>query len=209
MLWHDEAKDHRQSCDEGRFNQLCRTHEPKYANGNAAFHAVNECVFQEGRESRSRASGLLRLLQFLPDSFYDPLHSGNRSWYYSEGLDPARFADRVEIVYAWRTPSTSAIILTFCETTYGTFKKNGTFRNYRIASYTERYGYPEIGEKYLEQLASLFEGGYVDKPSHRFIWTVKKRNNQFVTIAEVLAVQDRWLEIIRDTANKLLAVQET
>jgi hypothetical protein len=91
----------------------------------------------------------------------------------------------------------------------GTFRKNGIFRNYRIASYTERFGYPEIGEKYLEQLASLFEGGYVDKPSHKFQWTVKKRPNQFITIAEVLAVQDRWLEIIRDTTNKLLAVQET
>ncbi len=91
----------------------------------------------------------------------------------------------------------------------GTFKKNGTIRNYRIASYTERFGYPEIGEKYLEQLASLFEGGYVDKPSNKFAWTIKKRNNQYVTIAEVLAVQDRWFEIIRDTTNKLLAVQET
>jgi hypothetical protein len=91
----------------------------------------------------------------------------------------------------------------------GTFKQNGTFRNYRIASYTERFGYPEIGEKYLEQLASLFEGGYVVKPSNKFIWTVKKRSNRLITIAELLAVQDRWLEIIRDTTNKLLAVQET
>lgn len=91
----------------------------------------------------------------------------------------------------------------------GTFKQNGTFRNYHIARYTETFGYPEIIEKYLEQLASLFEGGYVDKPSNKFQWTVKKQNNQFITIAEVLAVQDRWLEIIRDTTNKLLAVQET
>lgn len=90
----------------------------------------------------------------------------------------------------------------------GTFRQNGLFRNYRIASYTDRFGYPEIGEQYLERLASLIEGGYVDKPHNKFVWTVKKRANRFATIAEILDVQDRWLEIIRDTANKLLAVQE-
>jgi hypothetical protein len=90
----------------------------------------------------------------------------------------------------------------------GAFKKDGTFRNYRIASYTEKFGHPEIGEQYLQTLASLFQGGYVDKPKHKFNWTVKKRTNQYITISEVLAVQDKWLEIIQDSANRLIAVQE-
>lgn len=90
----------------------------------------------------------------------------------------------------------------------GAFKKNGTFRNYRIANYTQRFGYPEIGEEYLDRLASLFEGGYVDKPTNRFVWTVKKNKNQLITIDEILSVQDKWLELIRNTANKLLALQD-
>lgn len=90
----------------------------------------------------------------------------------------------------------------------GAFKKNGTFRNYRIASYTQRFGYPEIGEEYLDQLASLFQGGYVDKPANRFAWTVKKQKNKSITIEEILAVQDKWLEIIRNTANRLLPLQD-
>jgi hypothetical protein len=91
----------------------------------------------------------------------------------------------------------------------GAFKKDRTFRNYRIASYTAKHGYPEIGEQYLEQLASLFAGGYVHKPSNRFAWTVKKQKKQYVTINEILAVQDKWLEIIRKTADRLIAVQES
>ena len=86
----------------------------------------------------------------------------------------------------------------------GAFKKNGEFQNYRIARYTEKHGYPEIGEQYLKQLASLFEDGYVDSSgSDKFTWTIKKRNNQYITISEILAVQDKWLQIIRDTADKL------
>ena len=49
----------------------------------------------------------------------------------------------------------------------GSFTQKGRFRNWGIAEHTERFGHPEIGEEYLERLASLFENGYVDKPNNK------------------------------------------
>ncbi len=97
----------------------------------------------------------------------------------------------------------------------GTFKKDGTFRNYTIAWHTEKYGYPEIGEQYLEQLAGLPNGGYVDKTSSdRGHWTIRKRDNQSnkqnprpFRISEILVFQDEWIQIARNTC-KLIAAQE-
>ncbi len=48
----------------------------------------------------------------------------------------------------------------------------------------------------------------VAKPANKWIWTVKKGNNQEVTIAACLAVQDKWLAIIQDTVDQLLKAQE-
>lgn len=56
----------------------------------------------------------------------------------------------------------------------GSFTQKGRFRNWGIAKHTEEFGHPEIGEEYLERLASLLEDGYVDKPNNKLQWTVKK-----------------------------------
>lgn len=93
------------------------------------------------------------------------------------------------------------------ELNLGVFRTDGSFRNYRIARMTERMGHPEIGENYLTQLSSLFKGGFVQKGDNKFTWTVR-RADRYVTIAECLAVQDKWLEIIQDTINQLLRTQE-
>lgn len=94
----------------------------------------------------------------------------------------------------------------------GTFKKNGTFRNYTIAWHTEKFGYPEIGEQYLKDLAGLPNFGYVEKTSSdRSYWTIKKRDKQYsrpFTISEILGVQDGWIQIVRKTC-KLIAAQES
>ena len=43
---------------------------------------------------------------------------------------------------------------------------------------------------------------------NKWVWTVKKGNNQEVTIADYLAVQDKWLAIIQETIDQLLKAQE-
>jgi hypothetical protein len=85
----------------------------------------------------------------------------------------------------------------------GTFNSDGSFQNFAIAQITNDIGYPDIGEKYLARLASLFEGGYVNKNTERWRWAVKKGRNQNPTIAECLAVQDKWLDIIREIVAEI------
>jgi len=122
------------------------------------------------------------------------------------------FFDKAKGLGLYVEPGDNSMKLKFVsgdiELNFGVFRKDGSFQNYRIALMTERIGHPEIGETYLTRLASLFEGGYVQKPANKFIWTVKKGNNQNVTIVEVLAVQDKWLEIIQETIDELLKAQE-
>ena len=94
------------------------------------------------------------------------------------------------------------------EFNFGVFKTDGLFQNYGIASSTHNnIGHPEIGEAYLNKLASLLENATVYKSPDRFLWTVKKRSNQYLTIPECLAVQDKWLDVIRETVNELVQVQ--
>lgn len=94
------------------------------------------------------------------------------------------------------------------ELNFGIFRTNGEFWNKRIARLTERIGHPEIGETYLTRLASLFSKGYVYRAPNKFRWTVKKGDNQSLTISDSLAVRDKWLEIIQDTIDQLLKAQE-
>jgi len=86
----------------------------------------------------------------------------------------------------------------------GTFNTNSTFQNYGIAAVTQQIGYPDIGEEYLHELASLFQDGFVSNTTpNKFRWTVKKKNNQYFTLAECLAVQDQWLELIQKTIARI------
>jgi hypothetical protein len=85
---------------------------------------------------------------------------------------------------------------------FATFRVDGTVRNYRIASMTERLGIPEVGEGYLSGLAALFEGGAVHKGSDRWVWTVKK-NGRDLRVEECLAVQDKWLDLIMKTLREV------
>jgi len=93
------------------------------------------------------------------------------------------------------------------EFNFGIFNRDGTFENCGIAKSTADIGHPEIGDEYLEELGAIFNG-YVHRSSSRFQWTVKKTNRQRLNIAECLSVKDKWLEIMRRTADKILEVQE-
>jgi hypothetical protein len=94
------------------------------------------------------------------------------------------------------------------ELNFGIFRTNGDFGNRAIARVTDEIGHPEIGEAYLTRLASLFSKGYLHRPPTKGTWTVKKGANESVTISDVLAVQDKWLEIIQDTIDQLLKARE-
>jgi hypothetical protein len=93
------------------------------------------------------------------------------------------------------------------EHTFGVFRINGTFQNYGIALTTSEIGHPEIGENYLNRLAALLDNTYVYKGINKFQWTVKKKDNQPVSIIECLAITDEWLQLIEETINYLFDVQ--
>ena len=89
---------------------------------------------------------------------------------------------------------------------FGVFHVSGEFWNCSIASATEEIGRPEIGEEYLEKLAVLFNQGFVRRNQNRFYWTVMIRTGnkaRYVTVTEILGVQDKWLEILQATLNAL------
>jgi len=89
---------------------------------------------------------------------------------------------------------------------FGVFTVKGEFLNRGIASWAEAVGRPEIGDAYLEQLAALFEGGFVHRSKRRFGWSVKvrrKRHVALVTLSELLKISDDWLQLVQRTLDKI------
>jgi hypothetical protein len=85
-----------------------------------------------------------------------------------------------------------------------TFRTDGTFRNYGIASRARRLGCPEVGDRYLEQLARLIAGGSVKrKPEDNpFRWTVRK-DGEAVPLTELPGMSEGWLELLQRTIAQL------
>jgi len=118
------------------------------------------------------------------------------------------FLERVRDIGIDIEPGQNSIILKSLlhECNFGIFRTVGYFENSHIASRTESMGQPQIGADYLERLARLLNGGIVRTPTNRFRWTVRiKEGNRdrYVTIAEVLAVQDSWIEIMQNTLDQI------
>lgn len=87
----------------------------------------------------------------------------------------------------------------------GIFTTDGEFYNRGISSAAEGTEKPQIGDEYLFQLANLLDGGFVISSESRFQRTVKikqGKRGRYVTIPEILAVQEKWLEIIQNTLNE-------
>ncbi len=122
------------------------------------------------------------------------------------------FLDRAKKSNLFVEPGQNSLMLKFIsdeiELNFGIFRTNGEFWNKRIAHLTERFGHPEIGETYLTRLAALIPTGYLYRTPNKWRWTVKKGDNEIATIRDVLNVQDKWLELIQDTINKLQDVQD-
>ncbi len=82
---------------------------------------------------------------------------------------------------------------------FGFQKGVPAFRNYGIAlNHKDRTPHP-YGVDYLSALANLLLDTYVYRSVDPFEWTVKKMGGSYVSIEEVLAVQDRWLVLIHKT----------
>ena len=62
----------------------------------------------------------------------------------------------------------------------------------------------------LAQLAQLLKDGFVQSHKNHFMWTVKIRQKQgerLATTAEVLAVQDKWFEIMQRTLDEIAKIE--
>lgn len=95
---------------------------------------------------------------------------------------------------------------TLNDVNFGVFTVKGEFYNCGIASWAEEVGRPEIGDAYLEQLAALFEGGFVHRSRSQFWWSVKIRqghNVSLVALPELLKMSDDWLQLIQRTLDKI------
>ena len=84
------------------------------------------------------------------------------------------------------------------------FKPNGTFYNTGIASRTNDFGLPEIGERYLVELAGLIPGAYCNRSKNRFDWSVKTSDGN-PKIENLLAVQDQWFDLVASVIEELSA----
>jgi hypothetical protein len=122
------------------------------------------------------------------------------------------FLDRAKKLNLFVATGQNSLMLKFMsddiELNFGIFRTNGEFWNKRIAHLTDRVGHPEIGETYLTRLASLIPKGYLYRAPNKWRWTVKKGDNEIVTIRDCLAVQDKWLDLIQDTIDRLQEAQE-
>lgn len=88
------------------------------------------------------------------------------------------------------------------ELNFGIFRTDGSFQNRGIGRVAH------IGEMYLRRLASVLAGARLYEHKDKFLWEVRKSDGRNLTIADVLAVQDQWLEIIQDTINNFMKVLE-
>ena len=97
-------------------------------------------------------------------------------------------------------PGQNSLMLKFksgdAELNFGIFRTDGSFQNRGIGRV------PQIGELYLKQLASVLPDARVQEAKDKFLKEVRKRDGSNLAIAEVLSVQDKWLEIIQGTINE-------
>jgi hypothetical protein len=85
---------------------------------------------------------------------------------------------------------------------FATFLKDGRLKTNYFADRTRQIGHLGIGEKYLEDIASLLDRGNVIKKGKEWSWHVKK-GKDYPTISEMLQIGDKWIEIIKATMEQI------
>jgi hypothetical protein len=162
---------------------------------------VAELPAEQGTKSGTRT-------KISEQAFYDKLAEVDPQI----SKDLRKFLDRAKKIDLFVEPGQNSLMLKFIsdetELNFGIFRTNGEFLNRRIASLTERYGHPEVGETYLTRLASLIPRGYLFRTPNKWTWTVRKGDDEIVTIRDVVNVQDEWLELIQDTIDKFQKARE-
>jgi hypothetical protein len=84
---------------------------------------------------------------------------------------------------------------------FAVFYKNG---NVSFAEFWSRYtrlDYPEIGERYLRKIAALFPGAILFGTKDQYLQV--KKNQRWLKIAEVLEVQNQFLDLISETIHEI------
>jgi hypothetical protein len=118
------------------------------------------------------------------------------------------FFEKAQDIGLYVEPGSNSMILksSLFGTNFGVINANGYFYNCAIVSTADAMGQPQIGEEYLNRLAELLNEGIVKQGKNRFDWTVKVKSgkgDRYATVAEVMAVQDKWLEVIQKTLAEI------
>ena len=118
------------------------------------------------------------------------------------------FLARVQEIGIYTQPGQNSLKLKSNQSNvnFGVFTTKGEFYNCGIKSATEDMGQPQIGEQYLDQLSRLLKNGFVRQSENPFWWTVRikeKKDDRLATVVEMLAAQDKWIEIIQKTLDEL------
>ena len=141
--------------------------------------------------------------------FFENLKTGENT-----KADLKTFLEKIQNVGVYAQPGDNSLMLKseLYELNLGIFTVNGEFYNRGIASTTQDMGLPHIGEGYLREVAELFDNGVVDSAAReRFTWTVKVKQGsraRNLKIAEIMAVQVKWFEIIRKTLDDISRAKE-
>lgn len=157
-------------------------------------HAVNE----ENSESGSRTRRRTRISE---QAFYEEIEDNVVT------RDLRALIGEAEEIGLELEPGQNSLKLKYRiednEFNFMVFNIYNEIRNYGIASSASIIGHPEIGDEYLNRLASIFEGAYVRTNAGRFHWTVRSRDGGYITIPQLLAHKDQWLSIVGDTINQI------
>jgi hypothetical protein len=84
---------------------------------------------------------------------------------------------------------------------FGTFNRDGEFRNYNALRLNE---YGDLGNRYLERLAALIPDGRVERHDNPFLVTVRQGFKP-VQARALIQRREEWLSLLSDVRREMLA----
>ena len=86
---------------------------------------------------------------------------------------------------------------------FAVFSKDGTVSFAEFWSRTVKLGYPEIGDRYLNKVASLVPGAITTLVGTKEPYLQVKKDRRLLKIAEVLEMQNQLLDLISETIHEI------